>query len=122
MPMKITERRVADVTILSLDGRLVIEEGDITLRNWVDRLVEEGRVKIVLDLRNVTRLDSAGIGMLVSKYLTACRRGGRLKLLNLTPRGDYLIHMTKLSTVFEIFDSEDEALRSFGVSPVLVAH
>ena len=122
IPMKITERRVADVTILSLEGRLVIEEGDITLRNWVDRLVEEGRVKIVLDLRNVTRLDSAGIGMLVSKYLTAYRRGGRVKLLNLTRRGDYLIHMTKLSTVFEIFDSEDEALRSFGVSPVLVAH
>lgn len=123
VPMKITERRMADVTILSLEGRLVIDEGDITLRNWVDRLVEEGRVKIVLDLRNVTRLDSAGIGMLVCKYLTAYRRGGRVKLLHLTARGDYLMHITKLSTVFEIFDSEDEALRSFGVAPVLnVAH
>ncbi len=116
--MRIIERAVADVTILELEGRLVLDEGDIPLRNWVDRVVEQGRVKIVLDLRNVTCLDSAGIGMLVSKGLTAYRRGGRLKLLHLTVRGDYLMHITKLSTVFEIFESEDEAIRSFGVKPV----
>ena len=71
------ERRVGDVTILELEGRLVLDEGDIALRDYVNRLVAEGRVKIVLDLRNVTRLDSAGIGMLVSKYLSTRKGGGR---------------------------------------------
>jgi anti-sigma B factor antagonist len=115
--MQITERRVADVTILELAGRLVLGEGDIPLRNCVNRLVEQGRVKIVLDMRNVTRLDSAGIGMLVSKYLTAHRNGGSVKLLHLTIRGDRLMDITKLSTVLEIFESEDEAIRSFGLEP-----
>jgi len=116
-PMQITERSVADVTILELEGRLVLDEGDTALRDCVNRLVEQGRVKIVLDMRNVTRLDSAGIGMLVSKYLTAYRKGGRVKLLHLTIRGDHLLDITKLSTVFEIFESEDEAIRSFGLEP-----
>ena len=117
--MQITERAVGDVTILALEGRLVLEEGDTALRDYVNRIVEQGRVKIVLDMQNVTRLDSAGIGMLVSKFLTACRKGGRLTLLHLTIRGDHLMHVTKLHTVFEIFDSEDEAIRSFGLEPVV---
>ena len=117
-PMQITERSVGDVTILELDGRLVLNEGDIVMRDWVNRLVEQGRVKIVLDMRNVTRLDSAGIGMLVSKYLTAHRKGGGIKLLHMTIRGDHLMHITKLFTVFEIFESEDEAIQSFGLEPV----
>jgi len=117
LPMRITERRVGDVTILELDGPLVVDQGETTLKTWVDRIVEEGRVNIVLDLGKVTLLDSAGIGMLVSKYLTAHRRGGRLKLLHLTLRSDYLMHVTKLFTVFEIFESEDEAIRSFGIEP-----
>lgn len=117
-PMRITERTVGDVTILELEGRLVLTEGETPLRDCVNRLVEQGRVKIVLDMRNVTRLDSAGIGMLVSKYLTAHRKGGRIKLLNLTIRGDHLMGITKLSTVFEIFESEEEAIRSFAVEPV----
>ena len=116
-PLRIIERSVADVTVLELDGRLVLDEGDIPLRDCVNRLVEQGRVKIVLDMRNVTRLDSAGIGMLVSKYLTAQKKGGSVKLLHLTIRGDRLMDITKLSTVFEIFESEDEAIRSFGLEP-----
>jgi anti-sigma B factor antagonist len=115
--MKITERRVGDVTILELDGPLVLDQGETALRTCVDRIVEEGRVKIVLDLGKVTLLDSAGIGMLVSKYLTAHRKGGRLKLLHLTVRSDYLMHVTKLFTVFEIFESEDAAIRSFDSEP-----
>jgi anti-sigma B factor antagonist len=117
-PMRIVERSVADVTILELQGRLVLDEGDIPLRDCVNRLVEQGRVKIVIDMRNVTRLDSAGIGMLVSKYLTAYRKGGSVKLLHLTTRGDHLMDITKLSTVFETFESENEAIRSFGLEPV----
>ncbi len=113
--MHITERRAGDVTILELEGRLILgEEGELPLRDWVNRLVAEQRAKIVLDLRKVTRLDSAGVGMLVSKYLTAFRNGGRVKLLHLTSRADELMRITKLCGVFEMFDSEDEAIRSFG--------
>jgi anti-sigma B factor antagonist len=117
--MQITERSVGDVTILALEGRLVLEEGDTALRDYINRIVEQGRVKIVLDMQNVTRLDSAGIGMLVSKFLTSYRKGGSVKLLHLTIRGDHLLHVTKLHTVFEIFDSEEEAIRSFGLEPVV---
>ena len=112
--IRITERHVNDVTILELEGRLVLEEGDVALRDCVNRLVQQGHVKIVIDMQKVTRLDSAGIGMLVSKYVTAYFRGGRLKLLNLTNRGEALIEVTKLYTVFELFESEAEAIRSFG--------
>jgi len=114
--ISITERRVGDVTILELDGRLVLEEGEIPLRDCVDRLVAEGHTKIVLDLRRVTRLDSAGIGMVVCKYMTALRRGGALKLLQPTMKAEELLHITRLSTVFEVFKSEDEAVRSFGTA------
>jgi anti-sigma B factor antagonist len=115
--MQIEELRVDDVTILRLKGRLELEEGDVTLRDHVNNLVNEGRVKLVLDMREVTRLDSAGIGMLVSKFLTARRRGGAIKLIHLTNRSEHLMDITRLSTVFEIFQDEDEALRSFGVVP-----
>jgi anti-sigma B factor antagonist len=111
----ITERRVGDVTILKIEGRLVLEEADIPFRDYVNQLVAEGRVKIILDMRHVTRLDSAGIGMLVSKYLTASKRGGGLKFLQPTIHSRYLFEITKLSTVFEIFESEEEAIRSFAV-------
>jgi len=117
--MQITERAVGDVTILALEGSLVLEEGDTALRDYINRIVEQGRVKIVLDMQNVTHLDSAGIGMLVSKFLTSYRKGGSVKLLHLTIRGDHLMHVTKLHTVFEIFDSEEEAIRSFGLEPVV---
>ena len=112
--ISITERRIDDVTILELDGRLVLEEGEIPLRDSVDQLVGEGRNRIVLDLRRVTRLDSAGIGMIVCKYMTALRKGGALKLLHPTLKASELLHITRLSTVFEVFDSEAEAIRSFG--------
>jgi anti-sigma B factor antagonist len=115
--LTITERSVAGVTILELDGRLVLEDGDVTLRDYVNRLVDQDRVNIVLDMRHVTQLDSSGIGVLAAKYLSAYRRGGRLKLLRLTLRGGHLMTVTKLSTIFEIFESEDEAIRSFEPEP-----
>jgi anti-anti-sigma factor len=111
--MKIAESRVGDVTILRLAGRLELEEGDLVFRDYVNRLLAEGRVKIVLDLKNVTRIDSAGIGMLVSKYLSTRNRGGTIKLLNLTRHSGHLMDITRLATVFEIFDHEVDALRSF---------
>jgi anti-anti-sigma factor len=112
--MRIAERRVGDVTILQLSGRLELEDGDIVLKDTVNRLVEAGQVKLLLDMKEVTRLDSAGIGMLVSKLLTARRGGGTIKILHPTIRTDHLMDITKLTTVFEIYQDEDAALRSFG--------
>ena len=117
--LQIAEDTVADVSILRLKGRMVLGEGDVPLRDCVNELVGRGRNKVVVDMKDVTRLDSAGIGMLVSKFLTVHRHGGALKLLNLTNRGGHLMRVTRLTTVFEIFDSQDEAVRSFtpGAAP-----
>jgi anti-anti-sigma factor len=114
--LQITERRVGHVTVLDLKGRLELDDGDTVLRDTINRLVEEGRVQLLLDLTNVTRLDSAGIGMLVGKYLTVRKRNGTIKLLHLTDRTSRLLHITKLESVFEIFQDEAQALRSFGMS------
>lgn len=111
--LRITEEQVGDVTVLRLAGRLILEEGDVPLRDRVNDLVERGRVRIVIDMRGVTRLDSAGIGMLAAKLVTALRRGGTIKLLHLTERSDQLLGVTRLSTVFDIYVSEAEAIRSF---------
>ena len=112
-PMGISEHEVGDVTVLELDGRLILEEGELALRDAVDQLVAKGRVNIVLDFAQVTRIDSAGIGMLVAKYLSAINRGGRVKLLHLSSRADEMLRMTKLRTIFEIFESEAHAVDSF---------
>jgi len=112
----ITEVQVGDVTILRMSGRLELEEGDLTFRDYVELLVAGGRLKILLDLKAVTRIDSAGIGMLVSKYLSTQKRGGTIKLLHLTRRSDHLMDITRLATVFEIFDDEADAVRSFAVT------
>jgi anti-sigma B factor antagonist len=114
--LTITEVQVGDVTILRLSGRLELEEGDLDFRDHVDRLVAGGRLKILLDLKAVTRIDSAGIGMLVSKYLSTQKRSGTVKLLHLTRRSDHLMDITRLATVFEIFDDEADAVRSFAAT------
>ena len=111
--LRIAEVQVGDVTILRMSGRLELEEGDLVLRDCVNRLVDEGRVKIVLDVKEVKRIDSAGIGMLVSKYLSTQKQGGTIKLLHLTRRSDHLMDITRLATVFEIFEDEADAVRSF---------
>ena len=111
--MRILEHDVGDVTVLELEGRLIVEEGELALREAVDRLAAAGRVQIVLDLGHVTRIDSAGVGMLVSKYLTALRKGGRLKLLHLTARARDILRMSRLFSVFEVFESEEDAVKSF---------
>jgi anti-sigma B factor antagonist len=112
--MKIVEAHSGDVTILRLSGRLELEDGDLVFRDYVNRLVAAGQVKIVLDLKEVSRIDSAGLGMLVSKYLTTRKSGGTIKLVCLTRRSDHLMDITRLGTVFEIFGEEADALRSFG--------
>jgi anti-sigma B factor antagonist len=115
-PMRVLEHDVGEVTVLELDGRLILEEGELPLRDAVDRLVAQGRVNIVVDLGRTTQIDSAGIGMLVSKYLTAFRHGGKIKLVHLSAKANQLLHFTRLCDVFETFASEDEAARSFAAA------
>jgi anti-sigma B factor antagonist len=111
--MQITERALADVMILDLKGKITLGEGDELLKDKVNSLVNQGQRKIVLNLAAVPYLDSAGLGEVVRAYTTLSRQGGSLKLLNLTKRITDLLSITKLLTVFDTFDSEDEAVRSF---------
>jgi anti-anti-sigma factor len=115
--MTLTERRLGEVTVLDLDGRLVLEEGDAVLRERVRALVAEGRLKILLNLRRVTYIDSCGIGVLIAKFVSVRRAGGDVRLLHLTARSRHLMEITKLLNVFRIFDSEPDALASFEREP-----
>jgi anti-sigma B factor antagonist len=111
--MKIDERNVGEVIILDMQGKLLIGEGDEMLREKVNNLVEGGKTKIVLNLGDVPYMDSAGLGEVVRCYTTVSRKNGKLKLVNLTKRLEDLLSITKLLTVFETYDSEDEAVKSF---------
>jgi anti-sigma B factor antagonist len=114
--LTIAERRVGDVTILQLTGRLVLYEGELEFRQCIDGLVAAGRVKVIVDLHGVDYIDSAGVGSLVAKYLSVRRKGGNVKLLHLSARSHRVMGITRLLSVFETFDSEEEALNSFGAT------
>ena len=114
--MQIQERMSGDVVILDLKGKITLGEGDELLKDKVNSLVNQGHKKIVLNLADVPYIDSAGLGEVVRTYTTVSRQGGSLKLLNLTKRITDLLSITKLLTVFETFDSENEAVRSFSAS------
>jgi anti-sigma B factor antagonist len=111
--MQIEERVVNDVTILDLKGKMTLGEGDELLKDKINTLIQQGQKKIVLNLEGVPYIDSAGLGEIVRTYTTVSRQGGKLKLLNLTKRIQDLLAITKLLTVFETHDSEQEAVRSF---------
>jgi anti-sigma B factor antagonist len=111
--MKIEERAVSGVTILDLQGKMLIGEGDELLREKINQLVENGTGKILLNLADVPYVDSAGLGEIVRCYTTVSRKNGKLKLLNLTKRIHDLLSITKLLTVFETYESEDDAIKSF---------
>jgi anti-sigma B factor antagonist len=114
--MQIDQRTVGDVVVLDLKGRITMGEGDELLKDKVNSLVNQGHRKIVLNLAEVPYVDSAGLGEIVRTYTTVSRQGGSLKLLNLTKRITDLLSITKLLTVFETFDSENDAVRSFSAS------
>ena len=116
--MQIEERVVKDVTVLDLKGKMTLGEGDELLKDKVNSLVNQGHRKIVLNLAEVPYIDSAGLGEIVRTYTTVSRQGGSLKLLNLTKRITDLLSITKLLTVFETFDSENDAVRSFSAAKV----
>jgi anti-sigma B factor antagonist len=111
--LDIRETRAGDVTVLELTGRLVADEEDVIFASEVNRLIAAGRIQIVADLRDVSSLDSGGVGTLVAKLLSARRRGGDLRLLNLTDRTRRVLEITRLLGVFQVFDSADDAIRSF---------
>ena len=109
----ISERQAGDVTILDLDGKVTIGEGSVALRSAIRRLLGEGKNKILLNLASVGYIDSSGIGELVSSYTAINKDGGELKLLNLTQKLQDLLTITKLLTVFDVYESEAEALTSY---------
>ena len=111
--LRIAERVVDGITILDMTGRLVLDQGDAIFRERIAEVVARGQMQIVLNLKNVTYIDSAGVGVMVAKYLSVRRAGGEMKLLHLTPRSTRVMTITKLLTVFETFDDEEEAVRSF---------
>ena len=113
MSLKLTTRQVGDVTIVDAAGRITLGEGSSAFRDTIKELVNKGQKKILVNLGDVTYIDSSGIGELVSGYTTVSNAGGQLKLLNLTKRVHDLLQITKLYTVFEVFDDEAKALASF---------
>ena len=111
--LNINERQAGDVTVLDMSGKITIGEGSVALRTAIRRLLEEGKKRILLNLAGVSYVDSSGIGELVSSYTAINKEGGQLKLLNLTQKIQDLLTITKLLTVFDVYDSEAEALNSF---------
>jgi len=111
--LNISERQVGDVTLLDMSGKITIGEGSVALRTAIRRLLEEGKKKILLNLAGVGYIDSSGIGELVSSYTAINNAQGQLKLLSLTEKLRDLLAITKLLTVFDTYESEEEALSSF---------
>ncbi|HEV8158713.1 MAG: STAS domain-containing protein [Acidobacteria bacterium] len=111
--LNLTERQAGDITILDMDGKVTIGEGSVALRNTIRRLLGEGKKKIVLNLSGVGYVDSSGIGEFVSSFTAVNKEEGSLKLLNLTQKIQDLLAITKLLTVFDVYDSETDALSSF---------
>ena len=111
--MEISERNDGKVTVLNISGKITLGEGDMLLKDKLHSLLNQGRKDVLLNLADVSYVDSAGLGAIVAAYTTMTREGGSLKLANVTKKLQDLLSITKLLTVFETFDSEDEALRSY---------
>lgn len=111
--MNISERQVGDVTVLDLEGKILLGDGDVQLKQYVADLIARGVRRVLLNCKDVPYMDSSGLGEVVRCYTAVKRAGGELKLVNLTKRLVDLLTITKLITVFETFESEDSALKSF---------
>jgi anti-sigma B factor antagonist len=110
--MQLKERQLGEVTLVHVGGTIIAEDGE-TLKNAIGRLVEDGRRHIVLDLGELTYVDSAALGNLVASQIRAGRMGSRLKLANAGTRLQDLLVLTRLVTVFDAYDSIDDAIESF---------
>jgi anti-anti-sigma factor len=113
MATRITERRIGDITLLQLTGRIVFGDGAGELRAHMNDLLDEARLKFLLDLRNVTYIDSFGVGVIATKYVSVRRKGGDLKLLCLSPRSHKVMTISGLLKILESFESEEDGVRSF---------
>ncbi|MGO9255794.1 MAG: STAS domain-containing protein [Bryobacteraceae bacterium] len=113
MSVKLNTRQVGDVTVVDVAGRITLGEGSSALRDTMRELVGKGQKKILLNLGDVSYIDSSGIGELVSGFTTVTNSGGQLKLLGLNKRVKDLLQITKLYTVFDVHEEESGAIRSF---------
>ena len=113
MSVKLTTRQVGDVTVIDATGRITLGEGASTFRDTIRDLATKGNKKLLVNLGDVSYIDSSGIGEMVSGFTTVTNHGGQLKLLGLSKRVKDLLQITKLYTVFEVFDDEAAAVRSF---------
>jgi anti-sigma B factor antagonist len=113
MSVKLNTRQVGDVTVIDVSGRITLGEGSSALRDSLRELTAKGDKKILLNLGDVTYIDISGIGELVSGFTTVANAGGTMRLLSLTKRVKDLLQITKLYTVFEVYDDEAHAVRSF---------
>ena len=113
MSLKIASKEVSGVTVLTLSGQIVLGEGSVQLRDAIRGLIGKGTKNILLDMGNVDYLDSSGLGELVSAFTTAKNQHAEVKLLKLTKKVHGLLQLTKLYTVFDIFDDDASALASF---------
>ena len=113
--LQIADRVVNGVTVLDMQGRLVLDETEF-FRRRIEELIRENRLQVILNLKGVTYIDSAGIGMMVGKYLSVRRLGGDVKLMHLSPRSHRVMTITKLLTVFDAFDSEEQAIAAFAAT------
>jgi anti-sigma B factor antagonist len=111
--VKLSSRQVGDVSVLDVAGRITLGEGSSALRDTLREMMGRNQKKILLNLGDVSYIDSSGIGELVSGFTTVTNGGGQLKLLNLTKRVKDLLQITKLYTVFDVHDDEAAAVRSF---------
>jgi anti-sigma B factor antagonist len=111
--MNVTKRQKGNVTILDLKGKITIGAGDIALRDAVQEALSSGATNVILNLSSVTTIDSSGVGELVSSFTTATNRGAKLKLANIPAKVSDVLTITQLITVFDVFDTEDEAVASF---------
>jgi anti-sigma B factor antagonist len=113
MSIKLGVRESEGVRIVDVSGRITLGEGSSMVRDTVRELVTQGNKKILLNLADVSYIDSSGIGELVGGFATVTNHGGQLKLANLSSRVQGLLQITKLVTVFEVYDNEETAVRSF---------
>jgi len=113
MSVKLNTRQVGDVNVIDVAGRITLGEGSSALRDTIREMVGKGQKKILLNLGEVSYIDSSGIGELVSGFTTVTNQGGQLRLLNLTKRVKDLLQITKLYTVFDVHEDEAAAIRAF---------
>jgi anti-sigma B factor antagonist len=117
MPLEHFDWEVGDVFVLHLQGPITLGQATERLRNLIQTALDNGKKNILLNMAEVFYIDSSGLGELVAAYTTATRRGGKLKLMKLTQRVQDVVQLTKVYRVFEVYNDEDTAVRSFAISP-----